>query len=347
MEAYTPIRVAEILQRAGYHVTPRQLRDWVDKGALPHPTPRGKGKGKGKKYIWQQRTIVKQAATVCELLDWHGRMRPVPYMLWLLGYEMPLAVIREELLRLARGNIAQLLTGVNPEDYEQLADRLSTLAVQAHQRARRQGAARAAQEEMLELLLNLQHNPQYQPSETVLRSVVEEGSRNNQNRAVRVRETKELSAEQLVQVQGIFDFLQQHLSHARIVEALTTASDAELQAAGDELRRVLQLLDRVVAARFREREYWPEFRYNVVANLGRYLIPWMLTLRREGYGHWLEQALEWVGRVETVWRTDPLFRHALQQGDLRTAFIRLPFFADEEGDGTPDDAEDMNKEVEP
>lgn len=331
MEAYTPARVVTLLQRAGYPVTQRQLRDWVNKGALPHPTPRGLGQGKGKVYCWPQRTIVKQAATVWRLLAWYGRMRPVPFMLWLLGYEVSLAVVREELRQQVEVPADQLLEGVNPEDYEQLADRLSALAVQAYQQARRKREEQVVQEEVLELYLNLQLNPQYQPSDTVLRAVVEVLNKNKRQQAAKVGETEEPSAAQLDQVQSLLDFLQQHLSHARIVEALSTVSDAELEQAREGFGRMLRLLERVVAFHFREKTFWPEFKYNVVGNLGKYTIPWMLTLRREGYGAWIDKALKWVGTFETTWRTDSTFRHAVQLGDLETAIPRFPFFA-EEGD---------------
>ncbi|HEU5380134.1 MAG TPA: hypothetical protein VFV38_32315 [Ktedonobacteraceae bacterium] len=360
MKIYTLSYVAKVLQRAGYPITERQLRNWVDKEMLPHPTSRGLGRGKGKVYFWTQRTIIKQAATVWELLCWYGRMHPIPFMLWLLGHDMPLSVVRQALLRWVEGGRDQLLEGIDPQDAEQVADRLSSLAVQAHQRRKRGAAARsrAAQEELLELYLNVQFNPQYQPSESVLGHLAQEMSITNQSNLIEQGETPLSPEVRMELAQGMLRFLQQFMSQARLSQALTTASDEQLQQVQKEFGRMLHVVCRLLAYHFREQDYWLEVKYNALHNLGRYVVPWMLALRREGYGHWIDQALEWVDIFETAWRTDPLFRHAIQQGDMATAIPRLPFFATSsgpevadvgagqagtDGSGRPDAAADDNR----
>lgn len=332
MKGYTLSKAAAVLQRAGYPITERQLRDWIDKEVLPHPTDHGRGQGKGKVYTWSDRTIIKQAAMVWELLCWYGRMRPLPFMLWLLGFELPLSVVRQQVLQWVDGGIEQVLEGVDLQDAEQIADRLSALAVQAHQRQRRQASIheRAAQEELLELYLNIRFNPFYTPSETALRQMLQELSSTQQ---FHTRRGETVPPEPPLEVaQAILQFLQQHLSQQCVAQAVSAASDAQLQQAREDFGRMLQMLDKLVAHRLHPQEYWQEFKYTLVGNLGRFVIPFMLTLRREGYGHWLEKVMEWVDAFETFWRTDPLFRHAVQQGDLVTAITRWSLFADAEDD---------------
>src|SRR4051812_18811860 len=112
----TAAHVVAALKRLGYHVSERQLQDWSDEGLLPPRRPRGRGRGKGKVFYWTDRSVIRQAATICELLDWRGRTEHIRLPLWLLGYDQPLDAIRRELLSHASRRLQAITAGQTDVD---------------------------------------------------------------------------------------------------------------------------------------------------------------------------------------------------------------------------------------
>jgi hypothetical protein len=86
--------VAE-LERHGYHVTERQLRDWRAKGLLPPLNLRSQGRGLGVLRYWKDNErVLSQAMNVCDSLDRNGRAKWALLGLWFTGYEVKPETVR-------------------------------------------------------------------------------------------------------------------------------------------------------------------------------------------------------------------------------------------------------------
>jgi hypothetical protein len=112
--------VAE-LQRRGYKVTERQLRDWRAKGLLPPLNLRSQGRGLGVVRYWRDNErILSQTMTVCDLLDRNGRAKWALLWLWFAGYEVKLEIVRglwlESLARVRKEWLGDALSKEDCED---------------------------------------------------------------------------------------------------------------------------------------------------------------------------------------------------------------------------------------
>lgn len=122
--------VAE-LQRRGYHVTERQLRDWRVRGLLPPLNLRSQGRGLGVVRYWEDNEIIlSQAITVCDFLDRNGRAKWALLGLWFAGYKVKLETVRRLWLELlARTRKEWLGNALSKEECEDaLGDLSSRLA---------------------------------------------------------------------------------------------------------------------------------------------------------------------------------------------------------------------------
>src|SRR5258708_3695425 len=179
----TPAYVARMLCRAHRLVTGRTLLNLAKKGLLPRLAERGKGQGKGKIYYWKERDIVHRAYTVRELLWWSSRTEYVPFMLWLLGYNVDdQRWVRPRFIDMFAGveelqeihdlredvDTGQAELSVDGYAYEELLDRLSQLAVELvarwrHDPRQRPNRSFLNDPRAAEIYLNVLRNPAYEP----------------------------------------------------------------------------------------------------------------------------------------------------------------------------------------
>src|SRR5690242_15937877 len=90
----TMTELAERLADLGYSISKRRFTDWVQKGLLPPPRRHGLGKGKGVVFQWKEPGILSQAVAIYELLEEYTRVNKVFIPLWLMGYEVPIEIVR-------------------------------------------------------------------------------------------------------------------------------------------------------------------------------------------------------------------------------------------------------------
>jgi hypothetical protein len=104
----TSREVVEELARRGYVVSERRLVDWRQRNLLPGLDQRGLGRARGKTYTWPSSAVCDQVIAVLELLRRVRKASRVYLPLWLLGFEVPVARVRENLA----SPLARILAGI-------------------------------------------------------------------------------------------------------------------------------------------------------------------------------------------------------------------------------------------
>jgi len=113
----TPSQLVDEMNRRGYDVSERRLRDWRDKGLLPALTTREKGRGLGRQFCWEDREILNRAITVYELLAKRERFPNAHYLeLWFTGYAADYDVVRKTWLSSLRSTEQAWLNGASGSD---------------------------------------------------------------------------------------------------------------------------------------------------------------------------------------------------------------------------------------
>jgi hypothetical protein len=80
----------------GYLVTPTQLVRWHRAGLLPRPSQRSLGRGRGTTTTYPPGTAA-QVVALCQIKDDERRLDRIAFRLWWEGFNVDLAVIREQL----------------------------------------------------------------------------------------------------------------------------------------------------------------------------------------------------------------------------------------------------------
>jgi hypothetical protein len=125
----TPSQLADEMNRRGYRVSVRQLRDWRGKRLLPPLTTRGMGRGLGRQSYWEDHGILNRAITVYELLAKRERFPDAHYLrLWFAGYPADYDVIREAWLASLRCTERAWLHGAS--DLDGIEDALAPISAQ-------------------------------------------------------------------------------------------------------------------------------------------------------------------------------------------------------------------------
>jgi len=300
------------LTRLGYPITKRRLIDWAQKGLLPHPKQRGLGRGKGSVYVWTQPGVLAQAAKVYNLLNWYGRVKHIYLPLWLLGYEIPLRVVRQKLHDWVERPLAQLAQEVGSDSSEDLTDYLSGLAAQKP-RTRHVPSFLSADtaRDFVEMYLNAIFNPDYEPSDEVIQEMADAFGKAGQTNSSVVSET-----DQDVPIIQTIRVIREHLSLPKLQETLADASDKELKRVQSDFRIVLGSLYFLVRvmnpdlADLLDRETW--LWYNLIANIGPWLALADLKAHRDGYtpkiNEWIRFLVDFCQRVRTDQQLQAAFR---------------------------------------
>lgn len=85
----------------GYLVTPTQLVRWHRAGLLPRPSQRPLGRGRGTMTTYPPGTAA-QVVALCQIRDDERRLDRIAFRLWWEGFNVDLAVIREQLQAVLR-----------------------------------------------------------------------------------------------------------------------------------------------------------------------------------------------------------------------------------------------------
>ena len=279
----TPDAVLLELKERGYELTARRLVDWRQKELLPPLVKRGRGHGKGWVYAWENPMIVEQVIAVQELLRIHERTSWLYVPLWCLGFDVPLERVRSQLL--ARIERRQAFLTGGEKDPDELADRVSELALTE---VTRPGPRRGRSQEsadVLEYWLNLlTGDTDYTPDSETLEEIAT-GLGRFSGRDALVGMPVSTWRSSALDLDAVQQWTGQHAAIPRLEEAARNATEREWDAVHADWQALAHLIWTVGS--FTDDDTW-EQQFRVWLRMVAVLGPWVsvvdLSMRRQGQG---------------------------------------------------------------
>lgn len=289
----TPTNVLRILKRSGRsRLSRRQLTELCQEGLLPHPERLVKKGTNHPEYVWTEPCIVKQVAVIHDLLEtWSSRHELLFLPLWLLGYDVPFERVSRLFLRYAESGLLGITRGkTDPED---LLDQISSI-VYGWKFAPRRNPIREKQgvanyELVAEFLLSIFANVDYEVDDMVLSAL----SPLCHMRALLKNEQQDPSLLQ-EDLQQMATLARQLISLPMVREAMVEATQGEWEQAREDYLTVVWCVRLFVQACAHVISFpsVPEgFQYNVLAKSALLVLPLGISLRHNGYGHWIDMVL--------------------------------------------------------
>lgn len=296
----TQSHVIAVLTHAGYSgITERWLIFLRQKKLLPPLQQRGKGRGSGAYYCWTEPEIIKRMAIIYQLLPMGCHVSSAYLPLWLLGYDVPLDIIRAQLLKWAEGDMFRLTQGkVDPDEIDDLlGDWIDRDAAKSH-RSRRETppVSFGVVQEVIQPALNVLANRRYKLNKTAVKKLLK--------RAQELNGQKEASStgysamwrqpEMIDWILKAASFVQEHLSVHALHNAIATATDDELRQAQSDFSTIVEFLRLAPLDKMEDNAIWAEYPFRLLAALGCLTVAGSLALRHGGHGTYVDQAVQWV-----------------------------------------------------
>ena len=287
-------------------ISKRVLTDWRQKGFLPPLDSKGLGRGNGKLHYWSDPRVAERALLVDELLCNRFTGTDIRLMLWLFGYDVPLATIRQRFLEEAK-QVKQVLTGgnVSPGEIEDhvfdFVAKYGEIAAKVNGKHGEAILSTSMPSEAMETFINVPANDGYdltdepflkgarllaEPSDKRRLERQSDTGTDSQDASVPVRANDETLREMTL-------LLRRHFTMSKVERALTEASDEQQLRARVDLNIIFAALHNFVGRAPELQELRP-FRLRAVYVLGSIAVVIALTLRNEGRGDFVD---EWLSKL--------------------------------------------------
>jgi hypothetical protein len=276
--------VAE-LGRTGRGVKERSIANWRDLELLPDFDKAGPGRGKGPgrgRSVWTRGTeALSQATWIYDMLRRYKRFDALYLPLWIIGCHIPLGRVRQALAEPLEGIADSIARSRVVGEVEIGVEDVIDDAVQEYiQDSQRAGVKRSQTEEAVEVSMNLVFNSDYNLADPLIKESI--GKLWTWKGALKCAR-----------------FVSRHLSLRGFKEALDEATDDDLIA----VRRDLGLLKEMVClfgqmvsrlpADVRERlNKCFAGKLPALFSMGEICVFVDLSLRRNGYGEWIDRMLQ-------------------------------------------------------
>lgn len=315
----------EILKRLHGRFNSRQLTELCSEGLLPSWNERRAQPGsKSPEYLWDV-SVVEQAIFLYDLLQWQRSHRWVVLPLWLRGYAVEFAPIRQRWLQ----SIDAYLQGFAQGEEDDPLDNISSKIVQlehkwkysSHRPELLEQLGLAAYAQWTELLWDIALVPEYEPDEMTFAAVLAMLEKTNPGtQAYALRESNTTPAEDLAEGPlSWLQMLQTILSLPRVREVIEQATPDEWEQARLDYMSLCQSIQRFLTP-IAHLLALPEEGglHFLFAFGGFYLVPVALAVRQRGYGHWIDRAFAWMSEHLTgpeieAWFADPEHQAQLTQ----------------------------------
>jgi len=286
----------EALLEKRIRMSKRVLTDWRRRHYLPQLKSKGLGRGQGKIYFWADGDVIGRAALVDELLSEGFTGTRINMVLWLLGHDVPLYLIRER-LQTGLDRFERVLTG-GKRGASEIEDQIGQFASDYFSVARRlkkrypelRLPTDSSQEEM-EMFANLLVNPDYDLSDTPF----QEGARAAAER-LRRDESEEGGAGTQAPIKSgdelhaQWDLFRRFLSLPKLKAALAWAGDVELLKARADVCDIFFSVGKLISG-IPEAEQLIPMRLNAVYMLGSVMVLIDLSVRHSDMTAMLESGL--------------------------------------------------------
>lgn len=292
------------LQKRGYDsASIRTIQDWRRDDLLPGFDQKGQGLGRGagrQPSVWMDgESVVERAAWVSDLIRVYGRMDDAYFPLWVLGYPVPLELIKEALERPFDEISESLQEEIEAEEDLGFEDFIDGAVYEACQNAQKSGL-RAFQisQVMMSVVYNLFFNPEYDLNDEPFKRTVEAFRLREARRGNQPRTPNDENAASLFE---FAPFIKEHLSFERIKETLRDCTDEDLRIVERDLgimREIVRHCGRMMTALLSEvpEEFMESFadKWHPLFTVGRACVLVDLSLRRSGYGDCIDHILSEV-----------------------------------------------------
>lgn len=306
----------EILKCLHGRFNSRQLTELCSEGLLPSWNERRAQPGsKSPEYLWNE-SVVEQAIFLYDLLQWQRSHRWVVLPLWLRGYAVDFASIRQRWLQ----SIDAYLQGFTQGEEDDPLDNISSKIVQLehkwkyspHRPELLQQLGLAAYAQWTELLWDILLVPEYEPDETTFAAVLamlektNTGAQTNAQREINTTPPEEFTEGSSSWLQT----LQAILALPRVREVIEQATPDEWERARLDYVSLCQFIQTFLAP-IAHLLALPEGGLHLLFAFGGFhLVPVALAIRYRGYGHWIDRALAWMSEHITgpeiqAWFADP------------------------------------------
>jgi hypothetical protein len=282
----------EEFDRRDIPLSKRVLTDWRAKGYLPPLHVKGLGQGKGKTYFWSDPQVIERALLVDEALQSNYRGRKILFILWLFGYDIPSAVIREHLLN-GIANFAKMARGERQERgaIEEHIDDLTTKYYVVASKYPELQLPRDTPPAAMEMVLNIFANPTYDLSDAPFEEGLAASLEGESKRMSSGESGSSVSSdERAMNTKAMWRFVHEHFSLNHMHAAVNDANEDQLRQAQIDITFLFDFIGRVSTGK-PEIERLKELRAFAAYSLGNLLTVVDLTLRHQGLGHLIDQGL--------------------------------------------------------
>jgi|ERR1041384_733401 hypothetical protein len=273
-------------------VNKRVLTDWRAKSYLPPLRVKGLGRGMGTTYFWSDAKVIERALLVDEALNSRYRGPKVLMILWLFGYDISLTSIRDHLLT-GLSKVARLTRGTS-EDREAIEEHIYDLTEKYYQLASKYPQLELPQDKpatVMEMILNIFANPAYDLSDTPFQEGITDSIQSERDgRSVPTSTSILPEAERIRNVALKWRFVHEHFSLSHMQDALAKATDEKLRQVQKDVTTLFEFLGQQFAGKL-ELEELRDWRVQAAYSVGMLLTVIDLTLRHQGFGHFIDSGL--------------------------------------------------------
>jgi hypothetical protein len=283
------ISKADLLRIAPF--SKRQLAVVYRAGLLPRPQRRSQPGSKKPVYYWDE-PIGEQATLLYELLQWCPLDHRLRLPLWLRGYQVDIAPLRQGWLNSIDAFLLAYTQGETGDPRDNISDVISGLEYKwehtptPHRPEDLRQLGPAALALAMELFLNVLLVPDYEPDETEFAQVLA---------SLRAASGRALQQQQEKASEDFFSWLpmfQEILAFPRLREALEQATPAAWEQARVDYLTFCQFAKNILAPVAIIHPV-PEIMYVLLSvAVGLYLVPIAVAMRYWGYGEWIDDAFE-------------------------------------------------------
>jgi hypothetical protein len=270
----------------------RVLTDWRAKTYLPPLKTRGRGQGKGKSYFWSDARVIDRAFLVDEALNSSYRGSKVLMILWLFGYDISSAAIRDHLVT-GLTKVARLTRGKS-EDRDAIEDHIDYLVFKYYQLAAKHpelNLRRDMPPSVMEMILNVFANPTYDLGDTPFEDSIRDSIKTERDKSSGDSAKSMISEADRVQTTELmWRFVREHFSLSNMQAALAQITEQKLREVQKDIATLFGFLGQQWSGK-PEMEALRELRVQAAYSLGMLLTVIDLTLRHQGWGHFIDTGL--------------------------------------------------------
>lgn len=297
----------ENLEKLGIPINKRALTDWRQKHYLPPLKSHGRGRGQGKVYYWSDQEVIQQAVLVDEMMLAEFQGKRINLILWFLGYEVPVSLIRNILLK-GIDKFELLMTGGNRSG-DKIEDYVSGFISKYNRLTHKYPQFELPSDQRpgeMEILINILVNPEFDLNEIPYM----EGARafiqrlgGSKNKEKEEEDVSLLSPADVEEALTGWTFFRNIFFIGHLKEALVEASEERMRKVQTDISQIFSELGKLFGG-IPAFEGLREHRFHAVNDFGVILTCVDLAIRHAGWDEFLDKQIptlpEYIAKLNYV-----------------------------------------------